>query len=81
MASARLATGLALLEGLGSFAGVQAQAASPAERPLPEKAQIIDQKSFLVLDEVLPPSKANATTVCFQHQVLTTQMIGLQDHG
>jgi gluconolactonase len=64
MTSVRLATGLALLEGLGSFAGVHAQAASSAERPLPEKAQIIDQRSFLVLEEVLPPSKANATTVC-----------------
>ncbi|KAK2602156.1 hypothetical protein N8I77_008712 [Diaporthe amygdali] len=62
MASVRLAAGLALLEGLGSFAGVQAQTASPAERPLPEKAQIIDQKSFLVLAEVPPPSIANATT-------------------
>ena len=64
MTSVRLATGLALLEGLGSFAGVHAQAASSVERPLPEKAQIIDQRSFLVLEEVLPPSKANATTVC-----------------
>lgn len=69
MASVRFATGLAFLEGLGSFTGVQAQAASPAERPLPEKAQIIDQKSFLVLEEVLPPSKANATTVCILHQM------------
>lgn len=69
MASVRFATGLVLLEGLGSFAGVQVQAASPAERPLPEKAQIIDQKSFLVLDEVLPPTKANATTVCISYQI------------
>lgn len=64
MASVRLATSLAFLEGLASFAGVRAQAASPAERTLPETAQIIDQKSFLVLEEVLPPSQANATTVC-----------------
>lgn len=34
-------------------------------RPLPAKAQIIDPKSFLVLDEVLPPLEANATTVRF----------------
>lgn len=70
MASVRLATGLALLEGLGSFTGVQAQAASPAERTLPENAQIIDQKSFLVLEEVLPPSQANATTVCILCRIL-----------
>lgn len=69
MASVRLAAGLALLKGLGSFAGVQAQATSPAERPLPEKAQIVDQKSFLVLEEVLPPTKANATTVCILNHI------------
>ena len=34
-------------------------------RPLPEKAQIIDPKAFLVLDEVLPPLEFNATTVSF----------------
>lgn len=77
MASVRLATGFALLEGLGSFAGIHAQAASPAERPLPENAQIIDQKSFLVLDEVLPPTQANATTVCTLSQILS-QVIGPQ---
>lgn len=76
MASVRFATGLALLEGLGSFAGAHAQASSAAERPLPEKAQIIDQKSFLVLDEVLPPTKANATTVCILYQI-SPQVVGL----
>lgn len=31
---------------------------------IPENAQVIDPKSFLVLPNVLPPSQANATTVC-----------------
>ncbi|KAF9870455.1 evolved d-pantonohydrolase [Colletotrichum karsti] len=60
MAFPRLASGLALFQGLGLFSGVQAQS---SERPLPEKAQIIDQKSFLVLENVPPPAEANATTV------------------
>ena len=34
-----------------------------ASRILPEKAQIIDQRAFNVLPEVLPPTEANATTV------------------
>lgn len=34
-----------------------------AQRMLPESAQIIDQKAFNVLEEVLPPNQANATTV------------------
>ncbi|KAF4904422.1 Gluconolactonase [Colletotrichum fructicola] len=58
MASSRLASGLALLNGLGLLSGVRAQ----SNRTLPEAAQIIDQKSFNVLEEVLPPSEANATT-------------------
>ncbi|KAH0439234.1 evolved d-pantonohydrolase [Colletotrichum camelliae] len=58
MASSRLASGLALLNGLGLLSGVRAQ----SNRTLPETAQIIDQKSFNVLEEVLPPSEANATT-------------------
>jgi gluconolactonase len=37
---------------------------SPAVRPLPKNAQIIDQRSFNVLEEVKPPLEANATTVC-----------------
>lgn len=35
---------------------------SPAVRPLPSKAQIIDQRKFNVLEEVGPPAEANATT-------------------
>ncbi|KAH7368236.1 hypothetical protein B0T11DRAFT_305007 [Plectosphaerella cucumerina] len=35
---------------------------SPAVRPLPKNAQIIDQRSFNVLEEVKPPLEANATT-------------------
>ncbi|KAF3799921.1 hypothetical protein GCG54_00010115 [Colletotrichum gloeosporioides] len=58
MASSRLASCLALLNGLGLLSGVRAQ----SNRTLPEAAQIIDQKSFNVLEEVLPPSEANATT-------------------
>lgn len=34
-----------------------------AEKTLPEQAQIIDQKSFAVLETVPPPSEANASTV------------------
>ncbi|KAL0936740.1 evolved d-pantonohydrolase [Colletotrichum truncatum] len=60
MVFTRFASRLALLEGLGLLAGVQAL--GPAERPLPEKAQIIDQKSFNNLEVVLPPAEANATT-------------------
>ncbi|KAF6812289.1 evolved d-pantonohydrolase [Colletotrichum plurivorum] len=60
MPISRIAAGLALLEGLGFLSGAQAQSAT--ERPLPEQAQIIDQKSLNVLEEVLPPAEANATT-------------------
>ncbi|KAI4598311.1 hypothetical protein KJ359_003195 [Pestalotiopsis sp. 9143b] len=34
-----------------------------AEKTLPEQAQIIDQKSFAVLETVPPPSEANASTI------------------
>lgn len=56
MAFAVLAAGLFL-------SGIQAQSLALAERPLPEKAQIIDQKSFNVLEVVPPPQEVNATTV------------------
>ncbi|KAF6805080.1 evolved d-pantonohydrolase [Colletotrichum musicola] len=61
MPVSRFAAGLALLEGLGLLSGAHAQSA--AERPLPEQAQIIDQKSLNVLEEVLPPAEANLTTI------------------
>jgi hypothetical protein len=44
-------------------ARVNAQDVAYEIRALPEKAQIIDQKAFNALDEVLPPYEANATTV------------------
>ncbi|TDZ13334.1 Gluconolactonase [Colletotrichum orbiculare MAFF 240422] len=56
MARSRLAAGLFLLERLGALSGARAQ------RPLPANAQVIDQKSLNVLEEVLPPAEANATT-------------------
>lgn len=43
--------------------GAQAQEVAYEIRALPDKAQIIDQKAFNALDEVLPPKEANATTV------------------
>ncbi|WYZ43078.1 hypothetical protein EsH8_VI_000777 [Colletotrichum jinshuiense] len=55
MAFAVLAAGLFL-------SGIQAQSLALAERLLPEKAQIIDQKSFNVLEVVPPPQEVNATT-------------------
>lgn len=69
MASSRLASGLALLNGLGLLSGVRAQ----SNRTLPEAAQIIDQKSFNVLEEVLPPSEANATTVSLNARCLSVR--------
>ena len=31
---------------------------------VPDKALVIDQRESLALDQVLPPTEANATTVC-----------------
>lgn len=62
MAISVLALGVIVPVGLGLFPnGILAQ--TGAERPLPEKAQIVDQKSFNALETVFPPSVANATTV------------------
>ncbi|GJC87396.1 gluconolactonase [Colletotrichum liriopes] len=55
MAFAVVAAGLFL-------SGVQAQSSALAERPLPEKAQLIDQRSFNVLEVVPPPYEFNATS-------------------
>ncbi|KAK1969555.1 D-lactonohydrolase [Colletotrichum sublineola] len=56
MAFAVVAAGLFL-------SGVQAQSLSaPPERPLPSKAQLIDQKSFNVLEAVPPSFEFNATS-------------------
>lgn len=37
--------------------------AAAAERPLPAKAQVIDQRTFNVLEVVPPPAEFNATSV------------------
>ncbi|KAM5378160.1 hypothetical protein ACJZ2D_004618 [Fusarium nematophilum] len=60
MAISVLALGVLVPLSLGFFS--KEVHASSAGRPLPKAAQIINQKSFNVLEEVLPPSKANATT-------------------
>lgn len=63
MSLAIIAGGL-LLPSFGSSSwGAQAQEVAYDIRALPEQAQIIDQKAFNALDEVLPPSEANASTV------------------
>ncbi|EFQ30458.1 uncharacterized protein GLRG_05602 [Colletotrichum graminicola M1.001] len=41
---------------------VQAQSPSAPDRPLPAKAQLIDQKSFNVLKAVPPSFEFNATS-------------------
>lgn len=46
--------------GLGLFHHVEAKA---AVRPLPNAAQVIDQKSFLVLDNIPAPKEFLATKV------------------
>jgi len=48
---------------LGFFGGSQTKTAVTDLKGLPDKAQIIDQRSFNVLERVSPPSEANATTV------------------
>ncbi|KAK7967099.1 uncharacterized protein PG986_001376 [Apiospora aurea] len=39
------------------------QWAAAATPPVPSSAQVVDQKGFNVLDQVLPPAQANATTL------------------
>lgn len=65
MALGALALGLLVPTGLALFSQWAQTKVSSAVRDLPEKAQIINQKSFSALDTVLPPTEANATTVCF----------------
>ncbi|KAJ3540580.1 hypothetical protein NM208_g4998 [Fusarium decemcellulare] len=60
MAISVLALSVLVPMGLGLFGHVDA---TGAERPVPAAAQVIDQKSFNVLDYVTPPSKANATFI------------------
>ena len=48
---------------LGFFDGLQSTTAVTDLRGLPDKAQIIDQRSFNVLERVAPSNEANATTV------------------
>ncbi|KAK7953725.1 lactonohydrolase [Apiospora saccharicola] len=59
MAVAALLVGILLPLGLNPFSH-WAAAATP---PVPSSAQVIDQRQFNVLDQVLPPSQANATTL------------------
>lgn len=59
MAVAALLVAVLIPFGIGPFSQ-RVAAATPA---LPSLAQLIDQKSFNVLEQVLPPSEANATTV------------------
>ncbi|KAJ4017540.1 hypothetical protein NW766_003603 [Fusarium irregulare] len=47
---------------LGFFDGLQSTTAVTDLRGLPDKAQIIDQRSFNVLERVAPSNEANATT-------------------
>lgn len=35
-------------------------------RTVPDQAQVIDQRDFLVLETVPPPVEANSTTVCLE---------------
>lgn len=65
MALAALLAGVLIPLGLNPFS----QRVAAATPPLPSSAQLIDQRSFNVLDKVLPLSEANATTVC-DHQTL-----------
>lgn len=48
---------------LGFFDGFKTKTAVSDLKGLPAKAQIIDQRSFNVLERVAPPNEANATTV------------------
>ncbi|RBR25566.1 uncharacterized protein FIESC28_01529 [Fusarium coffeatum] len=47
---------------LGLFDGIQSKTAVTDLKGLPDKAQIIDQRRFNVLERVAPPNEANATT-------------------
>lgn len=59
MAVAALLVGILIPLGLNPFSR-WAAAATP---PVPSSAQVIDQRRFNVLDQVLPPAQVNATTV------------------
>ena len=59
MAVVALLVGILVPLGLNPFS----QWAAAATPPVPASAQIIDQRRFNVLDQVLPPAQANATTV------------------
>lgn len=63
MALTALLLGILVPLGAKSYSrGVAGAAPSYVTPTLPSLAQVVDQKSFNVLDEVLPPSEANATT-------------------
>lgn len=64
MALTALLLGILVPLGAKSYSRVAAGAAPPLASvvPLAPLAQVIDQKSFNVLEQVLPPSEANATT-------------------
>lgn len=67
MSLAAIAASLLLPTGIwpsSSWGGrAHAQELAYEIRALPDKAQIIDQREFNVLDVVPPPNEANATTV------------------
>lgn len=58
-----LAIGALIPWKFGLFGETQATTAVVDLKGLPDTAQVIDQKSFNVLERVPPPSEANATTV------------------
>lgn len=63
MAIGVLAIGILVPYSLGLFGEAQAKPTVIDPAKLPATAQIIDQKSFNVLEHVPPPKEANATTV------------------
>ncbi|RBR19606.1 hypothetical protein FVER53590_10940 [Fusarium verticillioides] len=62
MAIGVLAIGVMIPYSLGFFGEAQAKPTAIDPAKLPATAQIIDQKSFNVLEHVPPPKEANATT-------------------
>jgi gluconolactonase len=63
MAIGVLAIGVLVPYSLGFFGEAQAKPTVIDPVKLPATAQIIDQRSFNVLEHVPPPKEANATTV------------------
>ncbi|EXK25806.1 gluconolactonase [Fusarium oxysporum f. sp. melonis 26406] len=72
MAISVLALGVVIPLSLGLFS--METCVSTTERPLPDKAQIIDQTSLNVLDIVPPPSASNATMLFIWPDVTTKSL-------